>query len=160
MSEDISKAQSALQDFQAKSGFRDLHVFELLSTLQALPKMLIVVILLAIRHAHPSASHNIKPMNGSDDESDMPPALKDFMRYVREGSERNSSSSPALKHACQYWGWYLSRDSKVLDERLRTFLRAFWRDKLLSWFERQWYLEGLESCIAILNVAQTIDFNH
>jgi hypothetical protein len=159
MSEDISKARLALKDFRAKPEFQSLHVFEVLSTLQALPKMLIVVILLAIRHAHPSASHNIKPMNVSGDESDMPPVLKDFMRYVREGSERNLSSSPALNHACQYWGWYLSRDSTVMDERLRTFLRAFWRDKLLSWFERQWYLEGLESCIAILNVAQTIDFN-
>lgn len=158
VSEDISKAQSALKDFRAKSEFRDLHVFELLSTLQALPKMLIIVVLLAIRHAHPSASGDINLMDGSDDESDMPPALKHFLQYVREGSERNLSSSPALKHACQYWGWYLSRDSTVVDERLRTFLRAFWRDKLLSWFERQWYLEGLESCIAILNVAQTIDF--
>lgn len=158
ISEDISKARLALKDFRANPEFRDLHVFEVLSTLQTLPKMLIIVILLAIRHAHPSAFHNIKPINGFDDESDMPPALKDFMRYVREGSERNLSSSPALKHACQYWGWYLSRDSTVMDERLRTFLRAFWRDKLLSWFERQWYLEGLESCITILNVAQTIDF--
>lgn len=157
-SEDISKARLALKDFRANPEFRNLHVFEVLSTLQTLPNMLIIVILLAIRHAHPSASHNIKPMNGSNDESDMPPALKDFMRYVREGSERNLSSSPALKHACQYWGWYLSRDSTVMDERLRTFLRAFWRDKLLSWFERQWYMEGLESCITILNVAQTIDF--
>ncbi|KAG1727990.1 hypothetical protein EDB19DRAFT_171101 [Suillus lakei] len=158
MSEDISKAQSALKDFQAKSEFRDLHVFELLLTLQAQPAMLIIVILLAIRHAHPSASHNINSIDGSGDELDMPPALKHFIQYVREGSERNLSSSPALKHACQYWGWYLSRNSTVVDERLRTFLRAFWQDKLLLWFERQWYLEGLESCIAILNVAQTIDF--
>jgi hypothetical protein len=159
MSEDISKAQLALKDFQAKPEFRNLHVFELLSTLQALPKMLIIVILLAIRHAHPPGSHNINSIDGSDDESDMPPALKHFIQHVREGSERNLSSSPALKHACQYWGWYLSRDSTVVDDHLRTFLRAFWRDKLLSWFERQWYLEGLESCITILNVAQTIDFN-
>lgn len=154
-SEDISKAQSALKNFQAKPEFCDLHVFELLSTLQALPKVLIIVILLAIRHAHPCAS---KSMDGSYNESDMPLALKDFMQYVREGSERNLSSSPALKHACQYWGWYLSQDSTVMDERLRTFLRAFWRDKLLSWFERQWYLGGLESCITILNDVQTIDF--
>ncbi|KAG2038204.1 hypothetical protein BDR03DRAFT_955458 [Suillus americanus] len=159
MSEDISKAQSALKEFQAKPEFRDLHVFEVLSTLQALPKMLIIVILLAIRHAHPSASHIVNSIDGSDDESNMPPALKHFIRYVREGSERNLSSSPTLKHACQYWGWYLSQDSTVVDERLRTFLRAFWRDKLLSWFERQWYLKGLESCIAILDIAQTIDFN-
>ncbi|KAG2336983.1 hypothetical protein BDR05DRAFT_78216 [Suillus weaverae] len=159
MSEDISKAQSALKEFRAKSEFRDPHVFELLSTLQTLPKMLIIVILLAIRHAHPSASHSINLIDGSDDESDMLPALKHFIQYVREGSERTLSSSPALKHACQYWGWYLSRESTVMDERLRTFLRAFWQDKLLSWFERQWYLEGLESCITILNVAQTIDFN-
>lgn len=155
VSEDISKAQLALKDFQAKSEFRDLHVFELLSTLQALPRMWITFILLAIRHAHPCAS---KSMDGSYNESDMPLALKDFMQYVREGSERNLSSSPALKHACQYWGWYLSQDSTVMDERLRTFLRAFWRDKLLSWFERQWYLKGLESCITILNDVQTIDF--
>jgi hypothetical protein len=159
MSEDISKAQSALKDFQANPEFHDLHVFELLSTLQALPKMLIIVILLAIRHAHPSTSHNINSIDGSDNESDMPPALKHFIQYVQEESERHLSSSPALRHACKYWGWYLSRDSTVVDERLRTFLRAFWRDKLLSWFERQWYLEGLESCITILNVAQTIDFN-
>lgn len=157
-SEDISKAQSALKDFQAKPEFRDLHVFELLSTLQALPKMLIIVILLAIRHAHPCASNNVKSMDGFNNESDMPLALKDFMQYVREGSERNLSSSPALKHACQYWGWYLSQDSTVMDERLRTFLRAFWQDKLPSWFERQWYLGGLESCITILNDVQTIDF--
>ncbi|KAG0693118.1 hypothetical protein DFH29DRAFT_965612 [Suillus ampliporus] len=156
MSEDISKARSALKNFRAESKFRDLHVFELLATLQDLPGMLIIVILLAIRHAHPSASHN--SIDGSDEELDMPPALKHFMQYVHEGSERNMSSSPALKHACQYWGWYLSRDSMVVDERLRIFLRAFWRDKLLSWFERQWYLEGLESCIAILNVVQTFDF--
>lgn len=156
--EDISKAQSALKEFQAKPEFRDLHVFELLSTLQALPKMLIIVILLAIRHAHPPASHIINSIDGSDDKSNMLPALKRFIQYVREESKRNLSSPPALKHACQYWSWYLSRESTVVDEQLRTFLRAFWRDKLLSWFERQWYLEGLESCIAILDVAQTIDF--
>ncbi|KAG2130622.1 uncharacterized protein EDB93DRAFT_77612 [Suillus bovinus] len=159
MSEDVSKARSALRDFRTRSEFRDLHVFELLSTLQALPKTLIVVILLAIRHAHPSTSDNIDSTDGSDNESDMPPALKHFVQYVREGSERSLSSSPALRHACQYWGWYLSQDSTVVEERLRTFLRAFWRDKLLSWFERQWYLEGLESCIAMLTIAQTIDFN-
>ncbi|KAG0693124.1 hypothetical protein DFH29DRAFT_420384 [Suillus ampliporus] len=158
MSDDISKARLALKDFEAKSEFRDSHVFELLATLRHLPEMLIIVILLAIRHgAHPPASHN--SIDGSDEKSDMPPALKRFMQYVQEESKRNVTSSPALKHACQYWGRYLSRDSIVLDERLRTFLRAFWRDKLLPWFERQWYLEGLESCITILNVAQTIDFN-
>jgi hypothetical protein len=159
MSEDIPKAQSALKDFQAKPEFRDLHVFELLSTLQALPEMLIVVILLAIRHAHPPAPHIINSIDGSDDESNMPPPLEHFLQYVREGSKRNFSSSPALKHACQYWGLYLSRETTVVDESLRTFLRAFWRDKLLSWFERQWYLEGLESCIDILNDAQTVDFS-
>ncbi|KAG1798055.1 uncharacterized protein HD556DRAFT_1232676 [Suillus plorans] len=83
--------------------------------------------------------------------------LKDELQQM--GSERNFSSSPALRHACQYWGWYLSQDSTAVDKRLRIFLRTFWQDKLLSWFERQWYLEGLESCIAILTVAQTIDFN-
>ncbi|KIK37540.1 hypothetical protein CY34DRAFT_452889 [Suillus luteus UH-Slu-Lm8-n1] len=159
MSEDISKAQKALEDFQAKSEFRDVHVFKLLSTLQALPKMLIIVILLAIRHAHPSVSHNIGSIDGSNDESDMPPALKHFVQYVREGSEKNLSSSPALKHACQHWVSYLSQNSTVVDKDLRTYLHAFWHDKLLSWFERQWYLEGLESCIDILNVAQTIVFN-
>jgi hypothetical protein len=157
MSEDISKAQSALKDFQAKPEFCDLHVFELLSTLQALPKMLIIVILLAIRHAHPPGSHIINSIDRSDDESDMPPALMHFIQYVRKGSERNLSSSPTLKHACQYWGLYLSRETGVVDEPLRTFLHVFWKDKLLSWFERQWYLEGLESCIDILNEVQSID---
>ncbi|KAG1901083.1 uncharacterized protein F5891DRAFT_1277807 [Suillus fuscotomentosus] len=157
MSEDISKARSALEDFQAKPEFRDLHVFELLSTLQTLPEMLIIVILLAIRHAHP-ASHVIDLIDGSDNEPIMPLALKHFVQYVRERSERIFSSSPALKHACRHWGWYLSQNSMAMNEGLRTYLRAFWRDKLLSWFERQWYLEGLESCITILNLAQTIDF--
>ncbi|KAG2146800.1 hypothetical protein DEU56DRAFT_909838 [Suillus clintonianus] len=82
MSEDISKARSALKDFRAKSEFRDLHVFELLSTLQTLPGMLIIVILLAIRHTHPSSSHDINSIDGSDDKSHMPPALKHFMQYT------------------------------------------------------------------------------
>jgi hypothetical protein len=89
----------------------------------------------------------------------MPLALKHFIQYVQEESKQHLSSSPALRHACKYWGWYLSQDLMVMDERLHTFLHAFWWDKLLSWFERQWYLEGLESCITTLNIAQTINFN-
>ncbi|KAG1748247.1 uncharacterized protein EDB91DRAFT_869898 [Suillus paluster] len=157
MSEDISKARLALQDFRAKYEFRDLHVFDLLAKLQALPEMLFILILLAIRHTHPSASHHI----GCIDESlssRMPPAFINFMRYVWKGTEQSLNSSTALKHACQYWSVYLSQAPMNVDGYLCNYLRAFWQDKLLSWFERQWYLEGLESCTAILNIAQTIDF--
>lgn len=158
MSEDISEAYLALKKFRANPEFCDLDVFKLLSTLQAQPEVLIIVILLAIRHAHPSPSHNIGSIDGFDDESDMPPALKHFVQYVREGSKQDLNSSPALNHACKHWSSYLSQNSTVVDET-RTFLRRFWSQKLLLWFERQWYLEGLESCINILNIAQTIDFN-
>ncbi|KAG1727156.1 uncharacterized protein EDB91DRAFT_1061280, partial [Suillus paluster] len=85
--------------------------------------------------------------------------LQRMMKQVPEtASEQNLHSSSALEHACQYWSLYLSQAPMVMDGRLRTFLRNFWRGKLLSWFERQWYVGGLESCIAILDIAQTIDF--
>jgi hypothetical protein len=157
MSVDIPTALSALKKFQAKSEFHELQVFPLLAELQAQPEMLFVLILWAIRHAHPSASTNINSTNTSSTPH-IPVELENFMQYVRKGSEQSLYSSTALKHACQNWSSYLSQAPMVTDGRLRTFFRAFWRDKLLSWFERQWYLEGLESCIAILHIAQTIDF--
>ncbi|OAX32872.1 hypothetical protein K503DRAFT_571068 [Rhizopogon vinicolor AM-OR11-026] len=156
--EDIPKARSALKEFQPRSEFHDLQVFELLIELEAQPEMLFIVILWAIRHAHPSASHDNHSTNGSSI-SLMPSELDDIMRYVRKGIEQSSYSSTALRHACQYWSSYLSQAQMITDGRLRTFFRAFWKDKLLSWFERQWYLGGLESCIAILHVAQDINFN-
>lgn len=155
MSEDIPKARSALENFQAKSEFHNLQVFELLRELQAQPEMLFNVILWAIRHAHPLASHETNSTNGSLTPH-MPAELEAFVQCVRKGSEQSLYTSTALKHACKHWSSYLSEAPTVMDGRLR---KSFWKDKLLLWFERQWYLGGLESCIAILHVAQTIDFH-
>jgi len=154
MSEDIPKARLALKNFQAKSEFHDLQVFELLRELQAQPEMLFIGILWAIRHAHPLASHE----NGSSTPY-IPAELVAFMQCIRKGSEQSLYTSTALKHACRHWSSYLSKAPTVTDGPLRTLLRGFWKNKLLSWFERQWYLGGLESCIAILHVVQTIDFH-
>lgn len=157
-SEDIPKALLSVKKFRASSKFHDLDVFELLTTIRTLPKVLCILILLGVRHAHPSASHDINSMNKSSI-SHVPPAINDFMRYLWDGSEKSMKSPTALKHACRYWCFYLSRSPSVMDESLRTFLSAFWQDKLLSWFEQQWRLGGIESCINILCTAQDIDFN-
>jgi hypothetical protein len=77
-----------------------------------------------------------------------------FIAFAKEAQERSQSSSDALKYASQNWIVHLSRAPNPWDDTLIHIFRVFWKCHLLSWFERQWCLKGLRSCLDILSEGQ------
>ncbi|KAG1740227.1 uncharacterized protein EDB91DRAFT_1336628 [Suillus paluster] len=99
-------------------------------------------------------------------ESHFPPHMKIihamgvFESFANEAQERSRSTSDALKYACQNWTVHLSRAPITWDESLDRIFKSFWNRYLLSWFERQWYLKGLRSCIIILSEGEKLVKEH
>jgi environmental stress-induced protein Ves len=128
-----------------------LPVFQLIQQFKSLPDFLMFPVFLALRHQNHSGSPLLPPQGSRLPDLVIIHAMKAFVDFAK--GEREQSTSDALKYACQNWAFHLSRAHPWNDELNRIFKR-FWDSRLLSWFERQWCLKGLLSCLLVLSEGQ------
>jgi hypothetical protein len=87
-------------------------------------------------------------------------AMKAFSSFANEAHKQSQSASDALKYACQNWVVHLSQARKPWDDRLTCIFKVFWNHHLLSWLERQWCLQDLQSCLIILSKGEKLANEH
>jgi hypothetical protein len=85
-------------------------------------------------------------------------AMEAFVSFTNKAWEQSQSVSDTLMYACQNWAMHLSRAPNPWNNtlNLKRIFSFFWDDHLLSWFERQWCLRGLQSCLIVLSEGQEL----
>jgi Ca2+-binding RTX toxin-like protein len=126
--------------------------FQVIQLFKSLPDFLMFPTFLALRNPH----HSIYalPQARLSPDRETIDAMKAFTTFANEARERSRSTSNALKYACQSWAFHLSRIPKSWDDSdmlpLKHVFKLFCDRNLISWLERQWCLNGLQSCLVIL----------
>ena len=121
--------------------------FQIIWQLKSLPDYLMFPVFLALRsqdHSTSASQSHLPP------DMDIIRDMKAFVDLAQEAQERGRSTSDTLKYACQNWAFHLSRIPNPWGEEHTRLYTDFVDNHLLSWFERQWCLEGLSSCLAVL----------
>jgi hypothetical protein len=146
--EEFSITLEAINEQMIASEMPLLPVFQVIQQFMSLPDFLMFPVFLALRHQDHSSTALLLPQGSRPPDLDIIHAMKAFVDFAN--AERERLTSDALKYACQNWAFHLSRAHPGNDELNRIF-KLFWDSHLSSWFERQWCLKGLLSCLHILS---------
>jgi hypothetical protein len=147
--EEFSSMSEAISEYVIVRQSALLPTFKVVQQLKSLPDFLMFPMFLALipQDHFTSASPEVP-------DREIIHAMNLFIAFAKETQERSQSSSDALKYASQNWIVHLSRAPNPWDDTLIHIFRVFWKRHLLSWFERQWCLKGLRSCLDILSEGQ------
>ncbi|KAG1741470.1 uncharacterized protein EDB91DRAFT_1130613 [Suillus paluster] len=161
--EEVSSTLEAINEYTVISNSPLLPAFQVIQQFKSLPDVLMVPAILALMPHHHSNGPTPKIL-------EYPPsqgrsmrilhAMHAFVAFANKARERSRPASGALKYACQNWAFHLSRALKPWDDTLHCIFKSFWNRALLSWLERQWCLNGLQSCLVILSEGQKLATEH
>jgi len=127
-----------------------LPAYQALQQLENLPDFLIFPVFLMLTPTCPTSSLADGP------DMEIIHAINAFLSFANEARDRSHSTSDSLVYACQNWAMHLSRVPNPWPNTLNHIFKAFWKDHLLFWLERQWCLRSLQSCLDILSEGQEL----
>jgi hypothetical protein len=148
---EFSSTLDAISKYDIVPELALLPTFKVVQQLKSLPDFLMFPMFLALipQDHFLSASPEVP-------DREIIHAMNLFIAFANEAQERNQSSSDALTYASQNWVVHLSRAPNPWGDTLNHIFQVFWRCHLLTWFERQWCLKGLQSCLDILSEGQKL----
>ncbi|KAG2041486.1 hypothetical protein BDR03DRAFT_979442 [Suillus americanus] len=116
-------------------------------------------VFLALRHQNHSTTFALTQGHLSPD-IEVIPAMKVFSNFANKAHERSQSHSDVLNYACQNWAVHISLAPEPWDENLAHIFKSFWNRHLLNWFERQWCVKDLQSCLTVLSEGEKLAKEH
>ncbi|KAG1728508.1 uncharacterized protein EDB91DRAFT_1253444 [Suillus paluster] len=152
--DEFSSTLEAIGEYTIVPEWPSMPAFQALQQFKGLPDFLMFPAFLALRHQDHFTSTS--PEGCSPPDLDVIHVMGAFLSFADEARKRSQSSSDALKYACHNWAFHLSRAPNPWDDPLRHIFKSFRNRNLLSWFERQWCLKGLRSCLVILSEGQKL----
>jgi hypothetical protein len=149
--EEFSSTLEAISNYVIVPELALLPTFKVVQQFKSLPDFLMFPMFLALM-----ARDHFTPASPEFPDREVIRAMNFFITFANEAQERSQSSSAALKYAYQNWAIHLSRAPNPRDGTLNHIFQVFWNHHLLSWFEQQWCLKGLRSCLDILSEGQKL----
>jgi len=152
--EDFSSTLEEISKYMIVPELSSLPTFQVIQQFRSLPDFLMFPAFLALRHQN----YSTLPIQESHFPLDIEVihAMETFVSFAKLAQEQSQTVSGALNYACQNWAIHLLRASNPWDVKLNHVLNAFWNCHLLSWFERQWCLKSLHSCLIILSKVEEL----
>ncbi|KAG2146299.1 hypothetical protein DEU56DRAFT_170275 [Suillus clintonianus] len=154
---EVSSTLEAINEYTIVSNSPLPPAFQVIQQCKSLPDFLTFPVVLALRPQHHSSDSKPAIPQGRRFPPDMRifDAMQAFVSFANEAQDRSRQTSEALKYACQHWAFHLSRTKKSCNN-LHYIFKSFWDHLLLSWLERQWCLNGLQSCLVILSEGEKL----
>jgi len=146
--EEFLDTVEAINKFTIIPELSSLPAFQAIQQFKSLPDFLMFPAFLTLTPQSPTS-----PLANLPD-MEILRVFNTFVSFTNEARERSRSSSDALTYACQNWAMHYLRAPTpwMLDH----IFKVFWDHHLLSWFERQWCLKGLQSCLDVLSEGQKL----
>jgi len=152
--EDFSSTLEEISKYMVVPELSSLPTFQVIQQFRSLPDFLMFPAFLALRYQN----YSTLPIQESHFPLDIEVVhtMETFVSFAKLAQERSQTVSGALNYACQNWAIHLLRASNPWDVKLNHVFNTFWNYHLLPWFERQWCLKGLHSCLIVLSKVEEL----